>query len=287
MNDHKIPVLFGPTASGKSSLALALAKELRAEILNMDSMQIYREMNIGTAKPTAAEMKEIPNHLYNVASITEDFSVARYRDLAMACIRKLQEQGKTPLLVGGTGLYLSSLYYDFEFRPKEPMPFSEEEKAALLEEAEGIDIRNPHRLQRYLETGQHHSKKDRKRSDLDMRIFSLERPREEIYERIHRRIDQMMEEGLLEEVEILFADPSLTDTSPLYKGIGYKEFLPFLRGENSLESCVEELKKNTRNYAKRQMTWIRHQYDNVIALDASKPPEELIRQVKSEMGVML
>ena len=263
----RIPVLFGPTGSGKSKLSYSYAHSTGAIILNMDSMQIYEGMDIGTAKPSKEDFKRAEHALFNITTIDRPFSVYDYQQEALRVIES--NLGKKPLiLVGGTGLYLSSLYYDFGFRSSED--------PVELDKRAPIDWDNPHRVQRYRETGQVHPKENRVRSELPLDIYYLHREREELYSRIHDRVDAMIEEGLVDEVKSLLERYPLTEDSPLHKAIGYKEMLPFIYGKQSLEDCTKILKMNTRRYAKRQITWVKNQYSLVHPLDATVDPSLLI-----------
>ncbi len=272
-------VIFGPTASGKSSLALEVARKYNGEIINMDSMQVYRGMDIITAKPSVQEMGEIEHHLFSFLEVDEDFSVYEYKNKAVESIAKISSKGKNPLLVGGTGLYLSSLYYDYAFRDidinkREKYREIYEEKGLdalrdLAREAfphysEKIDIDNPHRLLRLLESGRMNQEK--KRSSLPLKIFILDWEREALNQRIEKRINLMLEEGLIEEVEEVYSQYGRKEYLPALRGIGYKEYLPYLEGHYDLERAREKHLIATRQYAKRQRTWARNQYKDAIII---------------------
>lgn len=286
-------VLFGPTASGKSSLAMELARRNRGEIINMDSMQIYKEMDVGTAKPLAKEREEIPHHLFDLVEPHEEFSAVMYKELALETIKEIQSRGNNAILVGGTGLYLSALYYDYSFRPqnhtlkeKYRHLYEEEGLESLQKEAEllypslysEIDRSNPHRLLRLLESQGQEDK--RQRSSLELDVFLLEIPPEVLNQRIEERVKMMMQEGLLEEVKKLYERYGDVEYLPALKGIGYKEFYPYLRGEISLEDAIERQIIHTRQYAKRQRTWGRNQYTDIHKLDAEASLEEKVAQVE-------
>ena len=283
-------VLTGPTASGKTALSIRLAKAYDCEIVCMDSMQIYRRMNIGTAKPTYEEMAGIPHHMLDVAEPDESFSVARYQEMAEECIADIHTRGKRALLVGGTGLYLRAL--------RQPMAMGDvsgdeairsELEAIAAEEggkqklhdmlrnvdpvtAERLHLNDVRRVVRALEvyrlTGTPFSGQPQMqtKSRFDYRVASLTMDRALMYERIERRVDIMIQQGLIDEVRGLLASGVPADCQAM-KAIGYKEIIPFLRGEASWEETDYLLKLNTRHYAKRQLTWMRRE-DDVCWVDS-------------------
>ncbi len=277
----KILVLVGPTASGKTSLGVALAKELDGEIISADSMQIYKYMNIGTAKVTTAEMQGIPHHLVDCVLPNEEYSVAKYKQEALESIQAVLTGGKLPIISGGTGLYINSLTLPWNFQKKEQ---DEEIRWRLIAEAEmlgpealyerlqvvdqitaqSVHPNNIKRVIRALEiyelTGKPKSYFDEetKKQEVpyDFEILGLEWEREILYDRINRRVDQMVENGLIEEAKKLI-DRGYDWNLTAMKAIGYKELRPFLEGTSSLEEVITVLKRNSRHYAKRQMTWFR------------------------------
>lgn len=280
--DRKIKVLavVGPTASGKTDLSLRLAEALNGEIISCDSMQIYRDMNIGTAKPSLDERRGIPHHLFDVCDPENDFSCADYKQLAEAAIKDVTGRGKTPIFCGGTGLYLSSVLRGGDLSPTIPNGIRESlEKRSPDEnwdELLSVDPdsaalthkNNVKRVIRALEiyhgTGKTKTEWDKLslevESPFDALIFGLDyKSRDTLYGRINRRVDIMMDEGL--EAEVRAVAPRLGKTAS--QAIGYKELLCYINGELSYEDAVELLKKNTRNYAKRQLTWFRRD-QNVI-----------------------
>lgn len=287
MMDKKINVVavVGPTASGKTALAVELAKALSGEVVSADSMQIYKRMDIATAKPTAQEMSGVPHHLIDFLEPEESFSVARYCELAHAVIRDIHERGKLPIIAGGTGLYIDSLLENTAFEEQDIDPGirarinSElEEKGidALLEEIKGCDPqsyerlrigRNPRRIARCLEvcrsTGMTQTElNERQRGEGSVynavKLGLTASDRAYLYDRIDRRVDIMIENGLLEEARSFYAR-NTGETAAA--AIGYKELLPYLSGELSLDECVESLKRSTRRYAKRQLTWFNRDPD--------------------------
>lgn len=277
--------ITGPTASGKTALSIALAKALSAEIISSDSMQIYREMDIGTAKATAEERGDVPHHLLDIVSPTESFSVEEYRAAALSSARDISGRGMLPIFVGGTGLYIDSLTRgvaldspesDPEYRDRILAQLKTDEDVTALwerlrsvdpESAEKIHKNNVKRVIRALEiydkTGKPKSLLDKETKAAPSEIFvgmiTLDfHNRETLYERVDRRVDIMMAEGLLSEVESLYERGLLTDGTAA-QAIGYKELVRHLKGECTLNEAVEEIKLASRRYAKRQLTWFRHE----------------------------
>ena len=291
---EKIPVyaVVGPTASGKSAYAIRLAKELDGEVISGDSMQIYRGMDIGTAKASVAEQQGVPHHLLDVAEITEGFSAGRFMELAKEKIAEIHERGKTPIICGGTGLYIELLLTgkqlsentaDEKLR-EELLQFANEQGNEALharlrevdpKSAENIHPNNVKRVVRALEialtTGSTKSEADEKSREgenpYDPTIIRLTyADREELYKKIDLRVRRMFEEGLENEVRTLCAK-GLRETPTASQAIGYKEFYPYFDGEISLEQVEEDICRNTRRYAKRQETWFsRMHYDKLITL---------------------
>ena len=277
----KLPIIVGPTASGKSALAMALAEEMGGEIVSCDSMQIYRSMDIGTAKPTEDEQRRVRHHMIDIVEPWETFSCADYAVRAEAAIRDIVVRGKTPIVCGGTGLYLDALLRggmaeeaDTDEAYRAELDALAQEKGneylhGLLgdvdpESAEAIHPNNRKRVLRALEicrvSGRKKSEIDRENSSLDgvfepLCIGLFYTDRSVLYGRIERRVDQMVAEGLLDEVKML-SDKGIFDRSQTAVGaIGYKEFLGYFRGECSLAQATDALKTATRRYAKRQITW--------------------------------
>ena len=277
----KLLAIVGSTASGKSALAVALARALGGEIVSCDSMQIYRRMNIGTAKPTAAEMAQIPHHLIDVAEPDTPFSCAEYVTLAAKAVDEITARGKLPVLCGGTGLYLDSLLRGSGFEETETDPALRQslfdyaaehgnhalhERLAAVdpESAAAIHENNVKRVVRALEifegTGITKTEFDRRsrmvESPYDATVIGLRyADRDLLYSRIDRRVDEMLADGLLDETKSLLAEGVFERNSTAAQAIGYKELLGHLRGEQSLTDATEELKRATRRYAKRQITW--------------------------------
>lgn len=286
-------VLAGPTASGKTALSIRLAKAHHCEIVCMDSMQIYRGMDIGTAKPTAEEMQGIPHHMLNVADPTEAFSVARYQEMAEEAIAGIHARGNRALLVGGTGLYLRALRHpmamgmvtgneslrrrleseakqtDGRFKLHRQLSEIDPQTAARLHVN---DVRRVIRaLEVYRLTGIPFSQQPQTEAEapFQYRVASLTMDRETLYQRIEQRVDRMLEEGLIEEVRRLLQSGVPVDAQAM-KGLGYKELIPYLQRETTLEEAVYQLKLGTRHYAKRQLTWMRREED-VFWVDSLEP----------------
>ncbi len=281
----KIPVIAvaGPTASGKSSLAMQLCKDLNGELISCDSMQIYRGMDIGTAKPTKKDMEEVPHHLIDICDPDVDFSAAAFAELAKKAIEDVYSRGKTPILCGGTGLYLDSVLRGVDFGDMEPdlalraelLEYAEKEGAEALharlreidpEAAEAIHPNNVKRVARALEicklSGMTKTEWDKNalRSDSPYNacIIALDyKNRDNLYIRIHMRVDEMFRMGLEEEARALFEKGYLSPETTAGGAIGYKELLGYLNGEMTKAEAAEAIKTATRHYAKRQLTWLR------------------------------
>ncbi|MBQ7387404.1 MAG: tRNA (adenosine(37)-N6)-dimethylallyltransferase MiaA [Clostridia bacterium] len=282
--------ITGPTASGKTALSIAVAKRLGAEIISCDSMQIYRGMDIGTAKATPEEQAEIKHHLIDFLSPRENYSVESYRRDALKCAEDISALGKMPLFVGGTGLYIDTVIRGISDKTPGSSP---EYRAALLaeseedggadrlwqrlkevdpESADKIHKNNVKRVIRALEiydaTGVPKSQLDREvcesSSDIVVAMITLDfHDRENLYRRVDMRVDEMVRIGLVEEVRALYDADMLPDGSTASQAIGYKELLPYLRCECELSLALEQLKLSSRRYAKRQLTWFRHETDAV------------------------
>ncbi len=280
-------VLAGPTAVGKTRLSIALAKALDAEIISADSMQVYRHMDIGSAKITKEEMEGIPHHLVDVLEPEEEFHIVRFAQMAREAMTQIRSRGKIPLLVGGTGFYIQAVTRNIDFTPADADPdfrrelenLAREKGPAYLhqmlsrvdpESAEQIHENNVKRVIRALEfyhqnktpISQHNKEQRAVETPYNLVYFVLTAPRDLLYQRIDKRVDQMMEAGLLEEVRSLW-DRGCRPGMVSMQGLGYRELLSYLEGEISLPEAVELIKKNTRHYAKRQLTWFRREPDAV------------------------
>lgn len=282
MKNTKVIVILGPTASGKTGLGIKLAKALDGEIISGDSMQVYRGMDIGTAKPDTAEMDGVPHHLIDILDIDEKFSVAEFCSLALAAVENISSRGKTPIIVGGTGMYIETLVsgrlYETETadedKRREYEAYARDNGAealhARLRELDPVSAEkiHPNNIKRVIRAIEIALSGDKTKSRLEETLVS-EKPfeslmlylippsREVMYDRINRRVDIMMESGLLDEVKRL-DEMGLRNTPTASQAIGYKEFFPFIDGECTLDESVEKLKQHTRNYAKRQTTYFGH-----------------------------
>jgi len=278
---ERIVCVVGPTASGKTGLAVELAKRLDGEIVSCDSMQIYRRMDIGTAKPTVEEMQGIPHYMIDIVEPDEDFSVGKYVEMAEACLQDILARGKTAVVAGGTGLYCDSLIAGRSFAPcpstgkREALEREANElgSGALLERLRAADPETAARLhpadrkrivralEVYLETGETisaHNEKTRLVPPRHRAVWlGLDfEERAELYARIDRRVDDMLRLGLLDEIRALLAS-GVPEKATSMQAIGYKEFLAALRGESTPEEAAALVKQRSRNYAKRQRTWFR------------------------------
>ena len=269
--------IAGPTASGKTALSIALAKELDAEIVSCDSMQVYRRMDIGTAKPTLEERAGIVHHMLDVAEPDEDFSVSRYCEMAMPIVDSILEKGKTCIIVGGTGLYMDSLIRGNSFAPFPSTGMREKLEAQPIEDVyaqlQAIDPEAAARLhlsdkkriiramEVFLETGETITAHNKRTQAIPPRYnpiwFALEdENRQDLYDRIDRRVDVMLEMGLIDEIRALLDSGIPTDCTAM-QAIGYKEFLAAMDGHITIEEAADQVRQSSRHYAKRQLTWFR------------------------------
>ena len=283
-------ILTGPTAVGKTKASIGLAKALNGEIISADSMQVYKYMDIGSAKIRPEEMQGIKHYLIDELEPDEEFHVVRFQQMAKKAMKEIYAKGKIPIVVGGTGFYIQALLYDIDFMESNENSAYRKELEQLVAEkgadyihdmlrevdpvsAETIHANNVKRVIRALEfyqqTGEkiseHNEQERAKESPYDFCYFVLNDDRERLYERINLRIDQMLEEGLVEEVAFL-KDKGYTRDMVSMQGLGYKEILDYLNGECTLEDAIYILKRDTRHFAKRQLTWFRRERD-VIWID--------------------
>ena len=265
----KVIVILGPTAVGKTKLSVELAKRLHGEVINADSTQVYQDMNIATAKVTEEEKENIPHHLFDIKRMTEDYSVSDYQKDVRVVIEDCIKRGKTPILVGGTGLYIKAALYDYQFAPTsykgDYHTFTNEELyQQLLEISPNTKIHKNNRkrveraLDYYHETHQVLEDKEKTEELLYPTIFiGLTCDRNLLYDRINQRVDVMVRSGLLDEAKKIY--DSNIRTKAVMTPIGYKQLFPYFEGKKSLEDCLEEIKKDSRHYAKRQYTFFKHQ----------------------------
>ncbi|NLP15864.1 MAG: tRNA (adenosine(37)-N6)-dimethylallyltransferase MiaA [Clostridiales bacterium] len=301
MSKKPLIILTGPTAVGKTSLSVKLAKAVDGEIVSADSMQVYKYMDIGTAKITKDEMGDIPHYLISEFEPDEEFSVVKYQQLAKKYISSIHERNKIPILVGGTGFYIQAVLYDIDFEENESdTSYREElEQLALTKgsdylhgllakvdpnSAKAIHPNNIKRIIRALEyiklTGNpisaHNEEQRSKESPYNYKYFVLNRDRAKLYEIINRRVDVMIDNGLIDEVKNLL-DMGYTKDMVSMQGLGYKEIIAYLEGEYSLNDAIDILKRDTRHYAKRQLTWFKRERDVLwVNKDDFKDEEAII-----------
>ena len=278
---HDCIIVAGPTASGKTKVSIELAKRLNGEIVNADSMQVYKELNIGTAKATREEMENIPHHMLDVADKFDEFTVSDYRSLALPIIKDIIARGKTPIIVGGTGFYINSLLFEMDYGNASKDESIREKYESLAKEhgnqyvydiLKSVDIDSAEKLHSndlkrviraleiYETTGVKKSTMQNTmqtfNTGINPLIIGLSMCREKLYSRINQRVDIMVNDGLIEEVKSLM-DMGLNESHQSMSGIGYKEIVPYIKGEMSKEDSIILLKQNTRHYAKRQITWFK------------------------------
>lgn len=311
--------ITGPTASGKTALSLALAQHLGCEIISIDSMQIYRYMDIGTAKATEQERKCAPHHMIDFLSPSENYSAEDYRADAMKVLREIESRGKLPLFVGGTGLYMDTVMRGMQLESPPSSDALKEKLLALADDeayreklwqklkeidprsAEKTHKNNVRRVVRAIEiyelTGKTKTYFDEltkaAKPEVDVGMITLDfHNRDNLYRRVDMRVDQMMEEGLLDEVEALYRGGILIKGTTAAQAIGYKEIISYLDGECTLDEAVEFLKLSSRRYAKRQLTWFRHNEDAIrLYVDREdgemKNKDELIAELYSAADELL
>lgn len=306
MNKPKVIVICGPTASGKTSLGVELAKEIDGEIVSCDSMQIYDEFDIGTAKPTKEEMQNVPHYMIGNIEPTVRYSVSEYKKDAIKYIENIINKNKKPIVVGGTGLYVNSLVYGIEYptietnleyrnaleeiATKEGLETLYNQACLIDSEAmKNISIHDKKRILRvleiYKETGKTKTEIEKmsrsKENKFDYITFGINMPREILYERINKRVDIMIQSGLIEETKKLYnkyGEKLLT----AIQAIGYKELIEYIKGNCSIEESIEKIKQESRRYAKRQITWFK-KIENIIWLDGTKEKEENIKIIKENV----
>ena len=301
MGKHLITII-GPTAIGKTTLAIKIANYFKTEIVSADSRQFYKEMNIGTAKPSTSELNSIKHHLINNKSVNDDYNIYDYEKDALKSIESIFNKNDIAILVGGSGLYINtvlygldempgistevrnSLYLDLELKGIKKL----QEKLKLLDPSSyrSIDINNPRRLIRALEvsisTGKSYSsflKKKKKKIDFNIIVLGMNQERLDLYKKINTRVDNMVESGLINEVKELYTLKGLNTLNT----IGYSEVFNYIEDKYSLDECINEIKKNTRRYAKRQLTWFKS-IDSVEWITPDYTFEKVIAYIKSLIG---
>ncbi len=298
--NNKIIIICGPTASGKSDLALSVAKLLDTEIISADSMYIYKDLNIGTAKPTLQEMQGVKHHLIDVVSPYDNFSVSDYRNLALPIIKDLLSKGKTPIICGGTGFYINSILYDYSYGNSEAnlevrdkyMNLAQQKgneyvynilKEFDIDSANKLHPNDLKRVVRALEIYHSGTKKSEIKDQLvpkfDYLAYSIGFDREILYSRINKRVDIMLQNGLIEEVEGLLKS-GVTKQNQCMQAIGYKEIIDYIEGNCSLEKAIDDIKLNTRHYAKRQITYFKKL--NIKMLPPSNC-EDMAKQIANDL----
>lgn len=302
-------ILTGPTAAGKTKLSIALAKAVDGEIISADSMQVYRRMNIGSAKISPEEMQGVKHYLVDILEPTEDFNIVLFQKYAKQAIAEIYQKGKIPIIVGGTGFYIQSVLYDIDFQESgedtalraKLEQLAQEKGAAYLHDllmkcdpkaAQEIHANNIKRVIRaiefYRQTGQrisdHNETEREKQSAYDSYYFVLTDEREKLYEKIDQRVDMMIEAGLVDEVKQLMETGCKRDSTAM-QGLGYKEIISYLTGEISLEEAIYIIKRDTRHFAKRQLTWFRRER-NVIWINKAEfayDDEKMLNYIKSSL----
>lgn len=305
MSKPKVIVIGGPTASGKTALSIFLAKNINGEIISADSMQIYKDMNIGTAKPTVEEMDGIKHYLIDCVSPSVRYSVADFKKDATNAIEDILKKGKTPIVVGGTGLYIDSLIYgidynemqvDLEYRAYLENLAEEKGLEYLYDFAKNIDeqamskisVNDKKRICRVLEvyksTGKTKTEleKESRQKDVkyDFKVFAIDMERQILYDRINKRVDLMIDAGLIDEVNNLIK--KYPDMPTAMQGLGYKEVVQYFEKKCTKEEMIEKIKQESRRYAKRQLTWFRRN-KNIVWLDAKKSLDENTKIILEEI----
>ncbi len=299
INKKKLIVIIGPTASGKTDLAIKVASEFKSEIISADSRQFYKELNIGTAKPSKYELSTINHHFINNLSIIDDYTVGKYKEEVEEFLEEYFKSNDIAILVGGSGLFVDVIVKGIDNVPKVPKEFREELNDSLKinglsslainlkevdpESYENIDLKNPHRVIRALEVSlytkkpysSYHKGNNDLRKDIDLYFIGYNLSKEILYSRIDKRVDLMIENGLVDEVK------RLTDYKKLnaLNTVGYKELFYFLNEDLNLDEAIELIKGNTRKYSKRQMTWFK-KYNDVNWFDESINDNQIINKIK-------
>lgn len=270
-----IYVIIGPTGVGKTKLSIMLAKSLNAEIINADSMQIYKELNIGTAKIEKKEMENVPHHLLNIKSINDSYSVYNYQKDCREKIEGLRKKDKNIIIVGGTGLYIKAALYNYIFKEENKKNYDDLTDKEILNriksygEVPNIDLNNHRRLKRYLEKLENDSLTDMKKNEkiYDFKIVGLTTLRNDLYQIIDNRVDTMIKDGLATEVEKLYNKG--INNIPINTAIGYKELYKYFDKRISFDEAVNLIKRNSRRYAKRQYTFFKNQFKDIKWIDVN------------------
>ena len=305
----KIICIVGPTASGKTGLAIELAKKIDAEIISADSMQIYKGLDVGTAKVTKEEAQGIPHHLIDICNIDENFSVAEFKQMCYDKIEEIRSRRKNVIIAGGTGLYINAVVYNMNFNEevvdleyRNELENIAKEKGnnylhSMLEKIDPITANKIHknnvkRVIRAIEMAKNvklksiHMLEEEERiqkenGKYEFVIFCINQEREYLYNRINLRVDLMLKDGILDEAKKIY-DMKLPNNNTCMQAIGYKEFFPYFEGKITLDEAIDTLKKETRHYAKRQMTWFNNKLE-CIKLDGSKQKNELVDEILKKL----
>lgn len=298
-------IILGPTASGKTDISINLAKQLNSEIINADCMQIYKELDIGTAKASIEEQDGIKHHLLDFVEPTKEFSVSEYRDLALPIIENLIKENKVPIIVGGTGFYVQSLLLDNNYGNSYKSEELRLQLKDLASEKGNMEVYNilkdvdpesaetihPNDLKRVIRAIEifklsGHKKSELKRTmqtnmqnSIKPLIIVLNRNRDELYNRINLRVDLMIKAGLVDEVKHLVSKYNLTIDNQCMQGIGYKEILDYINNIVDIDTAIENIKINTRHYAKRQLTWFRNQVDALWINLSETPKDDAVKYI--------
>ena len=300
---EKVVVILGPTATGKSHCAVELAKKLQGEIISGDSMLVYRGMDIGTAKPSAAELSEVPHHLVDILPSDAEFNVVDFKTQAEKLITEITARGKVPIIAGGTGLYIKALLEDYSFNRADKVDTLREELEAFLQEngkealyekllqldseaASNIHMNNTRRVIRAIESamqGETVACTHASAEHYDAIVFGLNMPREDLYNRIEKRVDIMLQQGLEEEVRSLLQQ-GVPASCQSMQSIGYRQMVWYLQGDMDYAAAVDKLKQATRNFAKRQLTWFRKMpYIKWLELSAEPDYASAVEAMYSEI----
>lgn len=300
---EKVVVILGPTATGKSHCAVELAKKLQGEIISGDSMLVYRGMDIGTAKPSAAELSEVPHHLVDILPPDAEFNVVDFKTQAEKLITEITARGKVPIIAGGTGLYIKALLEDYSFNRADKVDTLREELEAFLQEnskealyakllqldseaASNIHMNNTRRVIRAIESamqGETVACTHASAECYDAIVFGLNMPREDLYKRIEKRVDIMLQQGLEEEVRSLLQQ-GVPASCQSMQSIGYRQMVWYLQGDMDYAAAVDKLKQATRNFAKRQLTWFRKMpYIKWLELSAEPDYASAVEEMYSEI----
>ena len=285
-----IVVVVGPTGVGKTKMSIELAKRYNAEVISCDSMQIYKKMDIGTAKVTKKEMDGVIHHMIDIKDVSEDYSVFDYQKDARKILDKLLDDNKNVIIVGGTGLYLKALLYNYEFKEnnnkKDFSSYTNEELYNMVKQIDNetkIHVNNRQRLESFLNN---HDKDDKAVSNkmlYDAKIIGLTRPRDELYDTINKRVDEMIENGLIKETRVFYDNK--IKSKAINTAIAYKELYMYFDGKITLQEAVDLIKKRSRNYAKRQYTWFNNQMNvkwfNVNVNNFTKTINEVINYIEN------